>query len=229
METNTSSGRLFIIATPIGNLEDISFRALKILSIVDLVACEDTRITRILLQHYGISKPLVSYHSHNEVQRAHELVEMMLQGKTVALVSDAGTPGISDPAMVLVRSALRQGIAVIPIPGPSAFLTAIVASGISCKQFVFEGFLPKKKGRKTVLENLKNEKRTIIIYESPYRIIKTLKELYEHFGNREITVCRELTKKFEEICHGTFEEVLNTLESKPTRGEYVLVIAGKNM
>ncbi|MCX7983508.1 MAG: 16S rRNA (cytidine(1402)-2'-O)-methyltransferase [Bacteroidetes bacterium] len=226
MENNQSAGTLYIVATPIGNLEDISFRALKVLSTVDIVACEDTRTTKILLHHYSIEKKLISYHSYNEVRRIPELLQHLQRGLSIALVSDAGTPGISDPAMLFVREALDASIPVIPIPGPSALLAALIVSGIPCKQFVFEGFLPKKKGRNRRIDMLKEERRTIVLYESPKRIVRTLQELRRKLGNRKIALTRELTKKYEEVIRGTFEDVLRIIERKPVRGECVLVIEG---
>lgn len=219
-------GTLYIVATPIGNLEDISYRAIKVLSSVDLIAAEDTRTTKILLDRYNISKPMVSYYSYNEKQRTPRLLQDLLDGKSIALVSDAGTPGISDPAHRIVASAIENSIPIIPVPGPSAFLPALIASGLPTESFVFEGFLPVKKGRKTRLESLKSEQRTIILYESPHRIVKTLTEIKTAFGEREVVVARELTKKFEEILRGPISAVLKEISAKSTRGEYVLIIGG---
>jgi 16S rRNA (cytidine1402-2'-O)-methyltransferase len=225
--SNASSGILYIVSTPIGNLEDISFRALNILSNVDRIACEDTRKTAILLNHYNIHKPLISYYSYNEVRRVPDLIEKLLQGSSIALVTDAGTPGISDPATILVREALAKKIKIVPIPGSSALLAAIIVSGFSIDSFVFEGFLPHKKGRQSRLEELRSETRTIVIYESPHRLFKTLQQLYDVLGDRQIAVCRELTKKFEEVIRGRLSVVLKELKNKTPRGEYVLVIEGK--
>ncbi len=219
-------GTLYIVSTPIGNLDDITHRAVKILSAADLIAAEDTRTTKVLLDHYGISKPMLSYFSHNEVQRAPQLIQRLREGQTVALVSDAGTPGISDPAYAVVRLALENGFPVVPIPGPSALLAALVTSGLPMDRFVFEGFLPLKKGRKTKLEMLKQEHRTIVLYESPHRILKTLGELHDFFGERFICVARELTKKFEEVVRGPITTVCETLSAREPRGEYVIVIEG---
>ena len=224
---NASSGILYIVSTPIGNLEDISFRALNILSNVDRIACEDTRKTAILLNHYNIHKPLISYYSYNEVRRVPDLIEKLLQGSSIALVTDAGTPGISDPATILVREALAKKIKIVPIPGASALLAAIIVSGFSIDSFVFEGFLPHKKGRQSRLEELRSETRTIVIYESPHRLFKTLQQLYDVLGDRQIAVCRELTKKFEDVIRGRLSVVLKELKNKTPRGEYVLVIEGK--
>jgi len=222
-------GSLYLVATPIGNLEDISHRAVKVLSSVDLIAAEDTRKTKILLDHYGISKPMVSYHSYNERQRAPELLHKLLAGQSVAVVSDAGTPGISDPAFYLVREALSHSIPIVPIPGAAAFISALIVSGLPTERFVFEGFLPQKKGRKTKLESLRSETRTIILYESPHRVLKTLGEIQSYLGNRHVVVARELTKKFEEIVRGPVTSVLNELAKKPPRGEYVLIIEGQKV
>lgn len=219
-------GTLYIVSTPIGNLEDITYRAVKVLGAVDLIAAEDTRKTRILLDHYGISKPMLSYFSYNEKQRTPQLIQQLKDGKSIALVSDAGTPGISDPAHRIVVAALAESIPIIPIPGASAFLSALIVSGLPTHGFVFEGFLPVKKGRKTKLEELKNERRTIILYESPHRIMKTLTEIGTTFGERQVVVARELTKKFEEIVRGSLSSVLKEIASKPARGEYVLLVAG---
>lgn len=219
-------GTLFIVSTPIGNLEDITYRAVKVLGSVDLIAAEDTRKTKILLDHYGISKPMLSYFSHNEKLRVPQLIDKLKDGRSIGLVSDAGTPGISDPAYRIVVEALSNGIPIIPIPGPSAFLSALIVSGLPTNGFVFEGFLPQKKGRKTKLESLRNEQRTIVIYESPHRIVKTVRELYELFGDRQAVIAREMTKKFEEIVRGPLSAVLKEVSSRPPRGEYVLLVAG---
>ena len=219
-------GTLFLVATPIGNLEDITYRAVKVLGSVDLIAAEDTRKTKILLDHYNINKPMMSYYSYNEKARAPQLIEKLLAGQSIALVSDAGTPGISDPAYHMVQQALENGISIIPIPGPSAFISALIVSGLPTDRFVFEGFLPLKKGRKTKFESLKFESRTIILYESPHRILKTLMDLETYFGNRKVVVARELTKKFEEIVRGPIQSMLPELKKKEPRGEYVVIIEG---
>jgi len=220
------SGILYIVATPIGNLEDLTYRAVKVLSGVDLIAAEDTRTTKVLLNHYGITKPMVSYFSYNEKQRTPQLIQHLLDGKSIALVSDAGTPGISDPAHRIVAAAIESSIPIIPIPGPSAFLSALIVSGLPLDHFVFEGFLPVKKGRKTRIESLKSESRTIVLYESPHRVLKTLTEIRGVWGDRQVVVARELTKKFEEVVRGPLTSVLKALSLKPPRGEYVLVISG---
>ena len=226
MNEQKPSGTLYLVSTPIGNLEDITYRAVQVLSSVDLIAAEDTRKTKILLDHYHINKPLLSYYSYNEKVRAPQLIEKLVAGNSIAIVSDAGTPGISDPAYHIVRQALENGIAIIPIPGPTAFISALIASGLPTDRFVFEGFLPQKKGRATKLELLKSETRTIILYESPHRILKTINDLLVHFGNRHIAVARELTKKFEEIVRGPIEAVLIELNKKTPRGEYVVIVEG---
>ena len=226
MSESIHDGTLYLVATPIGNLEDITYRAVKVLASVDLIAAEDTRKTKILLDHYNISKPMMSYYSYNEQVRAPQLIEKLLSGQSIALVSDAGTPGISDPAFHIVQQALENGVSIIPIPGPTAFISALIASGLSTDRFVFEGFIPQKKGRKTKWESLKSESRTIIIYESPHRIIKTLTDIQTYLGSRNVVVARELTKKFEEIVRGSVQFVLSELSKKSPRGEYVVIIEG---
>lgn len=227
MEEAVQRGTLYVVSTPIGNLEDITLRAVKILSAVDLIAAEDTRTTKVLLGRYNISKPMLSYFSHNERRRAPEILERLEAGASIALVSDAGTPGISDPAYVLITQALERGIPVVPIPGPAALMAALVVSGLRTDSFVFEGFLPIKKGRKSKLEELSQEPRTIVLYESPHRILKTLREIFEHFGDREVAVAREMTKKFEEVTRGKLSVVLDGLSKRQPRGEYVIVISGR--
>lgn len=226
MSETIEAGVLYIVSTPIGNLDDITLRAIKILNGVDLVAAEDTRKTKILLDHLSISKPMLSYYSYNETRRVPELLERLGEGKSVALVTDAGTPGISDPAFALINAAVNRRLKVVPIPGASAVLPALVVSGLPTERFVFEGFLPLKKGRRSKFEQLRAEERTIVIYESPFRIIKTVGEVGEYLGERRIAVVRELTKKFEETIRGTASEVLEQLKKKSPRGEYVLVVEG---
>ena len=226
MSETIDPGVLYIVSTPIGNLDDITLRAIRILQGVDLIAAEDTRKTRVLLDHLKITKPLLSYYSYNETRRTPELVKHLSEGKAVALVTDAGTPGISDPAFVLIRAALDGGRRVVPVPGASAVLPALIVSGLPTDRFVFEGFLPVKKGRKSRLEELSRENRTIVIYESPFRIVKTVEEIHRIFGERKVAVVRELTKKFEEVVRGTTSEVFAELQRKAPRGEYVLVIEG---
>ena len=228
MSEEIERGALYIVATPIGNLGDISYRAVKILEGVDCIAAEDTRTSGVLLAHLGIKKPMVSYHSHNEQRRVEELVERLQDGEAVAVVTDAGTPSISDPAFSLVRAAVDAGIRVIPIPGASALLAALVASGLPTDRFVFEGFLPVKKGRATRLQRLAEEPRTIVLYEAPHRVERTLRDLAETLGDRHAVLARELTKKFEEIRRGVLSDLLEGVRRKPPKGEMVIVIQGAN-
>mgnify|MGYP003382263325 CR=1 FL=1 len=222
-----STGRLIVVPTPIGNLEDITLRAKRMLGEADAVVAEDTRVSGRLLQHLGITKPLVSFHTANEHRVVEQLVQRMARGEVLALVSDAGTPGISDPGFLLVRAALRADIAVECLPGPTAFVPALVASGLPCERFVYEGFLPVKKGRRTRLEELRNESRTIVLYESPHRILRTLKELAEVLGDdRAASVSRELSKLYEEHVRGTLGELVAHFTAKEPRGEFVVVVAG---
>ncbi|MEA3493965.1 MAG: 16S rRNA (cytidine(1402)-2'-O)-methyltransferase [Candidatus Margulisiibacteriota bacterium] len=221
-------GTLFIVATPIGNLEDITFRAVRILSEVDLIAAEDTRTTKILLNKYQINTELTSYHKFNIKAKTPKLIELIKQGQNIALVSDSGMPAISDPGYELVRNAVGAGIKVEPIPGASAAISALAVSGLPTERFVFEGFLPKKPGKKRkVLRSLQDDPRTIIIYESPFRLVKTLVEVKEILGDREVAVCREMTKKFEEIIRGKAGDVLEKISDKKVRGEIVLVVSGQ--
>ena len=220
------SGTLYIVSTPIGNHEDITLRAVRVLGEVSLVAAEDTRTSGNLLRHLGISTPMVSYHSHNEHHRSGGLLEKLEGGANVAVVTDAGTPGISDPAYVLIRGAIDRGIPVVPIPGPSAVLPALVVSGLPTDRFLFEGFLPLKKGRQTKWRTLALEERTIVVYESPHRVRAAVDEILEYLGDRRIAVVRELTKKFEEVLRGRASEVRTELHLREPRGEYVIVIAG---
>lgn len=223
-----SAGSLYIVATPIGNLEDITYRAVKILKQVDLIAAEDTRTTGRLLSHYGVQTNAISYHDHNKEQKTPELVDNLQDGLSIAIVSDAGTPGISDPAFYLVREAVRAGIQIIPIPGPSASIAALVASGLPTDRWVFEGFLPRKKGRHTRLTELQRETRTIVIYESPYRVLRTLNDIQEYWGDRQVAVGREITKKFEEFVRGTCAEVLEYYNTHTLKGEFVIVVQGNS-
>jgi 16S rRNA (cytidine1402-2'-O)-methyltransferase len=220
------TGTLYIVATPIGNLEDITFRAVRILKEADLIACEDTRHTGKLLAHYGISKPLVSYHEHNERARAEELLAELQAGKNVALVTDAGTPLISDPGYRLVAGARKLGIPVSPVPGPGAFLAALSASGMATDSFVFLGFLPPKKTqRRKVLESWKAIRSTLVCYEAPHRVIETLQDIAEVLGAREVALARELTKVHEEFLHGTPADLLETLSRRPAlKGEITLMV-----
>lgn len=219
-------GTLYIVSTPIGNLKDITFRAIEVLSNVDLIAAEDTRHTRILLQHYNIRTPATSYFDFNKEKKIPSLIKRLQEGARLALVSDAGTPGISDPAFRLVRTCIENGLRIETIPGATAFVPALVLSGLPTDRFVFEGFLPVKKGRKTRLETLRNEPRTMVMYESPYRVVRTLRDLEATLGDRQIVVVRELTKKFEEVVRGSLTEINSDIEQLKLKGEFVLVIAG---
>ena len=222
------AGKLYLCATPIGNLEDITLRVLRVLEEVDLIAAEDTRNSIKLLNHYEIKTPMTSYHEFNKIEKAYQLVEKLQEGMNIALITDAGTPGISDPGEELVKIAYEAGIEVTSLPGPAACITALTLSGLSTRRFAFEAFLPKdKKERKRILEELQKETRTIILYEAPHHLIKTLEELREALGNRRITLCRELTKKYEEGQRTTIDEVLECYKDKEPRGEYVLVLEGK--
>ncbi|CAN5141589.1 16S rRNA (cytidine(1402)-2'-O)-methyltransferase [soil metagenome] len=218
---------LYIVPTPIGNLADITFRAIEVLKSVDLILAEDTRTSSVLLQHYQIHKPLTPYHQHNEHKIILHLAEQLQGGKTMALLTDAGTPGISDPAFLLVRECVKQDIKVECLPGATAFVPALVNSGLPINSFCFEGFLPLKKGRQTFLKKMALEERTMVFYESPMRLVKTLNDFVEYFGpDRLCCVSRELTKKFEENKRGTLQEVHDHFNSKPVKGEIVIVVQG---
>jgi 16S rRNA (cytidine1402-2'-O)-methyltransferase len=220
--------QLYIIPTPIGNLEDITLRALRILKEVDVVLAEDTRTSSKLFQHFEISTSLRAFHKDNEHKILHNIIEQLKQGTKMALISDAGTPGISDPGFLLVRECLREGIEVETLPGATAFVPALVNSGLPCDKFVFEGFLPHKKGRQTRLKLLAEDERTIVFYESPHRIEKTLEQLVEFFGaERQCSLAREISKLFEEHLRGTLQEVLIKVKQNPPKGEIVLIVAGK--
>lgn len=222
-------GKLYLCATPIGNLEDITLRVLRTLKEVDLIAAEDTRNSIHLLNHFDIKTPLTSYHEYNKVDKAYQLVEKMRRGTNIALITDAGTPGISDPGEELVKICYEQGIEVTSLPGAAACITALTLSGLSTRRFAFEAFLPKdKKERSFVLKELENETRTMIVYEAPHHLVQTLKELYGAVGERRITVCRELTKRFETAYRTTFSEAIAYYEAEGVRGECVIVIEGKN-
>lgn len=222
-------GKLYIVPTPIGNLEDITLRALTVLKQADLILAEDTRNSIFLLKHFQIDKPLRSYHQHNEHKTVQEIVEMIGAGKTIALISDAGTPGISDPGFLLVRESIKNDIPVETLPGATAFVPALVNSGLPCDSFVFIGFLPQKKGRMTKLNSLHEEERTMVFYESPFRLIKALEEFREHFGaERLVSVSRELTKLHEENYRGTVDEAITHFNSKAVKGEIVIVLQGKD-
>ena len=218
---------LYIVATPIGNLEDISLRALKILREVDLILCEDTRITKKLLDRYQIKKPLLSYHHHSKLQKVDYIISLLKKGKNLALVSDAGTPGVSDPGNKLVERVIEllgDKAKIVPIPGPSALTCAASVSGFPMDRFLFLGFLPKKKKRKKILKKIINSQYPVIFYESPYRVVKTLKELAELKKNLEVVVCKELTKKFETIYRGRIEKVIKEAEKSQIKGEFVIIV-----
>ena len=218
------NGTLYIVATPIGNLGDITFRAVEILRAVDLIACEDTRHSKILLDHYGIHKPLVSYFDSSERRKTPEIIQKIKNGQNVALISDAGTPGIADPGFRLITEAIQQGIKIESLPGPSALVPALVLSGLPVDRFVFEGFFPIKSGQKKAkLLSLKDEERTVIFYESPHRIVKTLQMIQETLGDIHIVVCRELTKKFEEILRDKVSVILSRFSEKKVLGEFVVL------
>lgn len=220
---------LYVVPSPIGNLADITFRAIEVLKSVDLILAEDTRTSSKLLRYYGIEKPTTPYHQHNEHKIYHHLAEQLAAGRTMALLTDAGTPGISDPAFLLVRECVKNGIKVECLPGATAFVPALVNSGLPMNSFCFEGFLPLKKGRQTFLKKLADEERTMVFYESPMRLVKTLNDFIEYFGaERQCSVSRELTKVFEENKRGTLQEVHDYFAGKNVKGEIVIVIAGKN-
>lgn len=223
------AGKLYLCATPIGNLQDMTPRVRETLEAVDLIAAEDTRNSIKLLNHFEIKTPMTSYHEYNKVEKAKYLIEQMQEGKNIALITDAGTPAISDPGEVLVAMCYEAGILVTSLPGPAACITALTLSGLSTRRFCFEAFLPSdKKEKRDVLEDLKRESRTIILYEAPHHLVRTLEELYEVLGNRRVTLCRELTKRFETILPTTFEDALKMYQEEEPRGEYVLVVEGKS-
>lgn len=220
-------GKLYIVPTPVGNLEDMSFRAVSVLKSADLILAEDTRTSSVLLKHYGIDGALQSHHKFNEHQTSEHIKELILAGKDVALISDAGTPGISDPGFYLARTCAAEGIEVQTLPGATACIPAIVSSGLPCDRFCFEGFLPQKKGRQTLLQSLASESRTMVFYESPYRLVKTLEQFSEVFGaERRCSVAREISKIHEEHCRGTLAEVLENFRQNEPKGEIVIVVAG---
>ena len=223
------SGKLYLCATPIGNLEDITLRVLRTLKEVDLIAAEDTRNSIKLLNHFDIKTPMTSYHEYNKIDKAYVLINKMREGQNIALITDAGTPGISDPGEELAAMCCEAGIEVTSLPGPAAWITALTLSGLSTRRFAFEAFLPAdKKERKIILEELKNETRTIIIYEAPHRLVRTLEELREALGNRRMTLCRELTKKHETAFHTTIEALITFYTTEKPLGECVLVVEGKS-
>lgn len=220
--------KLYIVPTPVGNLQDMTFRAVETLKSVDLILAEDTRTSGILLKHFDIATPLQAYHMHNEHKTTDRWVERMKSGETLALISDAGTPAISDPGFLLVRTAVQAGLEVSCLPGATAFVPALVSSGLPNNEFLFVGFLPQKKGRKTKLETLANEPRTVVLYESPHKLLKTLQELRTLCGDgRQVAISREISKKFEEHIRGSLIEVIQHFEAHPPKGEFVLSLAGK--
>lgn len=224
------AGKLFLCATPIGNLADMTPRVIETLQQVDVIAAEDTRNSIKLLNHFEIKTPMTSYHEFNKVEKARDLVTKMQSGKNIALITDAGTPAISDPGEVLVRMCQEAGITVTSLPGPAALITALTLSGLSTRRFCFEGFLPAEKNeKKQILEELCEETRTIILYEAPHHLIRTLEEIYQALGDRKVTLCRELTKKFETVFPTTLERALEYYQTEEPRGEYVLVIEGKSL
>ena len=223
------AGKLYLCATPIGNLGDMSPRVVETLQQVDVIAAEDTRNSIKLLNHFEIHTPMTSYHEYNKVEKAKQLVRQMLDGQNIALITDAGTPAISDPGEVLVRMCQENGVCVTSLPGAAACITALTLSGLNTRRFCFEGFLPaEKKEKKQILEELAQETRTMILYEAPHHLVRTLEELREALGNRKITLCRELTKKFEEVLPTTLDQVLEVFREREPRGEYVLVVEGKS-
>ncbi|MBV6641881.1 MAG: 16S rRNA (cytidine(1402)-2'-O)-methyltransferase [Cyclobacteriaceae bacterium] len=218
---------LYLVATPIGNLGDITYRAVEVLKSVDKILAEDTRTSGVLLKHYDITTPMESFHAFNEHQKVNQVIDRLKKDERLALITDAGTPGISDPGFLLVREALKNDITLESLPGATAFVPALVQSGFPCDRFIFEGFLPAKKGRQTKMKLLADESRTIILYESPHRLLKTLEQLGELMAERMVSVSRELTKKFEETVTGTFEEVIDHFKNGTVKGEFVIVIGAK--
>jgi len=220
-------GKLYLVPTPLGNLADFTYRAVNVLGEVDLILAEDTRTSTKLLNHYNISRPLQSFHMHNEHKKLERIISQLNYGKTIAMISDAGTPGISDPGFLLVREAIANNIEVICLPGPTALIPALVQSGFPTERFIFEGFLPLKKGRKTRLEQLSQDSRTIVFYESPHKLIKTLTQLITYFqGERQVAISREMTKIYEETYRGTLEEAVVHFNEKVPKGEFVVCISG---
>lgn len=229
MKLLENQGKLYVCPTPIGNLEDITLRVLRVLEEVDLIAAEDTRHTIKLLNHFNIRKPLTSYHEHNKREKGKVLIEKLLNGESIALVSDAGMPGISDPGEDLIRLAIENGLEVTALPGPTASILALVLSGLPTGKFAFEGFLPSsKKDRREALQNIKNEERTIILYESPYRVKALLQDMLDIFGERDIAVCRELTKKYEEVFRGSIEEAIEKFTQDDPKGEFIVIVKGSD-
>ncbi len=223
------AGKLYLCATPIGNLEDITYRVVRVLGEVDLIAAEDTRNSIKLLNHFGIKTPMTSYHEYNKIEKGKKLIEKMLEGAEIALITDAGTPGISDPGEELVKMCYEAGVEVTSLPGPAACITALTLSGLATRRFAFEAFLPSdKKEKQAVLKELQDETRTIILYEAPHRLLKTLQELVDCLGNRRVTVCRELTKRYETAFATTLEQAIQHYEANEPKGECVLVVEGRS-
>lgn len=223
-----SAATLYVVSTPIGNLADITYRAVAVLKQVDLIAAEDTRTSRVLLDHYGITTAVVSYHDFNEDRAAPGLIRRLKQGLSIALITDAGTPGISDPAFYLIRAALQENLPVCAVPGPTALIPALLLSGLPCERFSFEGFLPVKKGRQKRLQHLQAEPRTMVFYESPHRLQRTLADLYEACGDRPAAIARELTKKFEQVLRGTLSRLIEEAAGLPLKGEFVIIVEGQS-
>ncbi|HAG43124.1 MAG TPA: 16S rRNA (cytidine(1402)-2'-O)-methyltransferase [Clostridium sp.] len=224
------SGKLYLVPTPIGNLKDITLRALEVLKMVDVVACEDTRQSLKLLNHFNIKKTLISYHKHNENGKSEDIIEMLKEGKNIAIVSDAGTPGISDPGEVIVKKCIEENIDFEVLTGATAITTALVYSGLDTTKFIFRGFLPREnKDRKPIIDDLVNRTETLVFYEAPHRILNTLEFLYENLGDRKIAICRELTKMYEDIIRMTLDEAIKYYKENSPRGEYVLVLEGKSL
>lgn len=222
------SGMLYVVPTPVGNMEDMTFRAIRVLKEVDFILAEDTRTSSVLLHHFDIKNELHSHHKFNEHQTCQKVVERLLAGQTAALISDAGTPGISDPGFMLVRECVKNDIEVQTLPGATAFVPALVSSGLPCDKFVFEGFLPQKKGRQKRLSELKDETRTLVFYESPYRVVKTLEQFVEVMGaDRHVSCCREISKIHEESVRGTIADVLQHFKEHEPKGEFVIVLSGR--
>ncbi|NLP10192.1 16S rRNA (cytidine(1402)-2'-O)-methyltransferase [bacterium] len=221
-----SAATLYVVSTPIGNLADITYRAVAVLKHVDLIAAEDTRTSRVLLDHYGINTAMISYHDFNEDRAAPDLIRRLKQGLSIALITDAGTPGISDPAFYLIRAALQENLAVCAVPGPTALIPALLLSGLPCERFSFEGFLPVKKGRQKRLQQLQAEQRTMVFYEAPHRLQRTLADLYHACGDRPAAIARELTKKFEQVLRGTLSRLIEEAAGLPLKGEFVIIVEG---
>ncbi len=222
-----STGKLYIVSTPIGNLADFTFRAVDTLKMVDLIAAEDTRVSGVLLKHYEIETPMFAYHDHNKEQVTPGLLRKLEKGDDIGLITDAGTPLVSDPGFFLVRAAVAADVTIVPIPGASAMLAALVAAGLPSDRFTFEGFLPRKKGRQTRMKYLAEDPRTLIIYESPHRILRTLRDIADYMGDRQVVIGREITKKFEEFIRGSVSEIREQLDTRNIKGEVVIIIGGK--